>query len=95
MVVLVLLHVDKRALELEVELLSIIVLVHSCHHLTHLVVDADERVLLGVKVLNNDLRFPVSLAVDRDEVLKGVKLGHNQVITHDRLIQHVFPLSVG
>ena len=76
---------------MKVELLRVVVLVHPCSDRTNVVVDVDDGVLLRVEVVNDDLRLPISLAIDGNKVLERIKLCDYQVVTGDLLIDEVFP----
>ena len=75
MIVLVLLHVHKGRLVVEVKSLGVIVLVHARGNGPNIVIHVDDGVLFGVQILDNNLGFAVAFAVNGDEVFERVKLG--------------------
>ena len=77
MVVFVVLMVNERRFKVEVQLLCIIVLVHSCANCANVVVDVDGRIALRVQILDHYLRFAIALAVQSNEVLEGINFSED------------------
>ena len=71
-VIFVVLMVNERRLKVEVQLLCVIVLVHSRANRTNIIVDIDCRIDLGVQILDHNLRFAITFAVQSYEVLEGI-----------------------
>ena len=80
MAIFVTLMVNERRLKVEVQLLCIIVLVHSCANCANIIVDINSRVYLRVQILYHNLWFAITLAIQSDEILKWIYFSKDKIV---------------
>ena len=80
MAIFVTLMVNERRLKVEVQLLCIIVLVHSRANCANIIIDINSRVYLRVQILDHNLGFAITLAIQSDEILKGIDFSEDKIV---------------